>query len=288
LGEERTLPFERPSTDVVAELITDGHPRYTICRVDGGYLCRILSVGDFHIDSNLRTVTCYPALGGAINVIPIVITGTITAFVLAMGGRCVLHGSTVEMGGNALAFVGESGQGKSTMAALFCAAGASLVTDDVLPLEITAAGGGRYAVHCLRSANEIRLREKAASLADRFDQNVSMRVTADERLALEPTASKLDRIPLAAVVLPRPDREHSETSARSLPPGEASYWLSRFQRIEGWRDPEALRRQFIDVGRVVAEVPVYEVWVPWGPPFADFLPESVLHACDLDNILSLN
>ena len=282
LGEPKTQPFERPSADVVAELLVDGYPRYTFCRVDLCYVCRVVSVGDFVIDADLRKVRCYPVAGGNANVIPIVIAGTITAFVLAMGGRCVLHGSAVESKGLALAFVGESGQGKSTMAALFCAGGASLVTDDVLPLDFEFGASGPDTVICLRSSNEIRLRSKAASLVDRFDEGASVRVTSDERLALEPLATVLDRIPLTAVILPRPDREHTHVSARALPPGEASFWLSRCQRIEGWRDRDHLRRQFVDMGRVVTSVPVYEVSVPWGPPFANDLPEQVLAACTLD------
>jgi hypothetical protein len=284
MGEPRTPPFERPSADVIAELIADGYPRYTIYRVDDGYVCRIASVGDFVIDADLRRVTCHPVVGGRTDVIPIVTTGTITAFILAMGGRCVLHGSAVEIGGNALAFVGASGQGKSTMAALFCAAGASLVTDDVLPLEFAMVDGEADAVHCLRSSNEIRLREKAASLADRFGQGTGVRITADERFALEPLATALARSPLAAVVLPRPDRKHSQVSARVLPPGEASFWLNRCQRIEGWKDRDHLRRQFFDIGRVAASVPVYEVSIPWGPPFARDLTEQVLDGCGLSEL----
>jgi hypothetical protein len=286
MGESTSPPYERPSTDVVAELLIEGRPRYSICRVDDDYVCRIAGVGDFSIDADFRHVRCHPTIGGWSDVIPIVITGTITAFILAMGGQFVLHGSAVELDGKALAFVGESGQGKSTMAALFCAFGASLVTDDVLPLEFEVIDGGGNAVRCLRSGNEIRLREKSASITDRFDKNVSVRITADERLAVQPSATAIDRIPLIAVLLPRPDREHSTASARALPPGEASYWLSRCQRIEGWQDREHLRSQFLDVGRVVASIPTYEVFVPWGPPFADDLPEQVLAACGLNSALA--
>jgi hypothetical protein len=283
MGEARIQPFERPSADVVAELLVDGYPRYTFCRIDFGYVCRVVSVADFVIDTDLRKVRCYPVVGGNAEVIPIVLAGTITAFVLAMGGRCVLHGSAVESKGLALAFVGESGQGKSTMAALFCAGGASLVTDDVLPLVFEHGAGGPDTdiVNCLRSSSEIRLRSKAASLVDRFNGGESVRMTSDERYALEPLATTLDRIPLTAVILPRPDREHAEVSARSLPPGEATFWLSRCQRIEGWRDRDILRRQFVDVGRVVTFVPVFEVSVPWGPPFANDLPGKVVTACNL-------
>ncbi len=284
LGESRTTPFERPSEDVVAELLVDGYPWYTICRVDGGFVCRIVSVADFEIEGDLKRVVCHPVADRGDDVLSIVLQGTVVAFLLAMGGRCVLHGSAVDLGRRALAFVGASGQGKSTMAAMFCASGAPLVTDDILPLEFEAATAGGDTVHCLRSASEIRLRQKSASLADRFGDG-AVRITADERSAVAPNATVHDRIPLSAIVLPRPDREHARASARVLGAGEASFWLNRCQRIEGWRGRDDLRRHFLDVGRVVASVPVYEVMVPWGPPFAEDLPRQVLDVCGLGELL---
>ncbi len=222
---------------------------------------------------------------GRSEVIPIVVPGTVTAFLLAVGGRFVLHGSAVEQGGRALAFVGVSGQGKSTIAAMFCAAGASLVTDDVLPLEFDSGDAVADAVRCIRSGREIRLRDKAASLADRFGADAMVRVTEDERHAVAPVTTRLERLPLSAIILPRPDREHSDVRARTLRAGEASLRLGRCERIEGWRGRDHLRRQFVDVGRVAASVPVFEVSVPWGPPFAADLPERVLEACELDSRL---
>jgi hypothetical protein len=283
LGESATPPFERPSADVVAELVVEGGPFYTICRVEGGYRCRLPGVVDFAIDEDLRRVVCHPVPDGRPDVIPIVITGTVTAFLLAMGGRTVLHGSAVDIGGRALSFVGASGQGKSTMAAMFCATGTPLVTDDVLPLEFETQADGRDVVHCLRAGNEIRLRHKSASLTDRFGTDASVRITADDRHAIEPAPTRLDRIPLAAIVLPRPDRDHTEVAARVLGAGEASLWLGRCQRIEGWQGADHLRQQFVDIGRVVASVPVIEVWVPWGPPFAEDLPARILDVCGLDD-----
>jgi len=92
-------------------------------------------------------------------------------------------------------------------------------------------------------------------------------------------------LPLSAIVLPRPDRDHPEVRARRLGAGEASLALGRCQRIEGWQGPDHLRRQFIDVGRIVSAVPVFEVSVPWGPPFADDLASRVLEACELNGSL---
>ena len=278
-GEPRRIPFVRPSTEVVAELIVDEFPWYTFCRVGDGYVGRMTGIADFVIDPDLRTVVVHPAVDGRSHVIPIVIPGTVTAFLLSIRGWSVLHGSAVEIDGRALAFVGVSGQGKSTMAALFCAAGAALVTDDVLPLRFETGPDGEETVACLRAGREIRLREKAASLAGRFGDGASVRVTADDRHGVTPLVTDRPRLPLSAIVLPRPDREIPAVRARQLRAGEASLELGRCQRIEGWREPDHLRRQFVDVGRIVSSVPVFEVVVPWGPPFDDGLAEQVAKAC---------
>lgn len=288
MGAEVQPPFERPSSEVVAELIVEDYLCYTICRVGDGYVARLPWIADFVISGDLTHVVCHPVTLGRPEVIPIILPGTIVAFLLTMRGQCVLHGSAVDLGGTALAFVGASGQGKSTMAAILCAAGASLITDDVLPLDFGTEGYSDAAdgVYSLRSGEEIRLREKAASLARRFEDH-AVRMTEDERLAVSPIPSPSERLPLSAIVLPRPDREHREVTSRHLAAGEASLALGRCQRIEGWRDRAHLRRQFVDVGRIVASVPVFEVMVPWGPPFGLDLAEQVLDACRLENTAAL-
>ena len=126
IGEEREPPSERPSEDVIAEFVEDDFPFYTFCRVGDSIVARMGSVGDFEISGDLSTVVCHPYVGGRPDLLPIIIPGAIAAFLMNMAGRLVLHGSAVDLDGRALAFVGQSGQGKSTMAALFCAAGAAL------------------------------------------------------------------------------------------------------------------------------------------------------------------
>ncbi len=276
-GDEMILPVERPSEQIVAELVVDGYVHYTFCRVDDGYVARMPLIADFLIDADLKHVTCRPAASGRLELIPIILPGTVVAFLLTMAGFSVLHGSAVEIDGAALAFVGASGQGKSTLAALFCATGAPLVTDDVLPLEFAGTGGSQQ-VYCVRSGTEIRLREKSASLAQRFDSETAVRMTADDRHGVTPVHSAIDRIPLRAVILPRPDRESSQVRACALEVGVASLWLNRLQRIEGWRDRSQLRQQFTDVGNIVGALPIFEVSVPWGPPFAGDLPDQILEA----------
>ena len=54
LGSEVDQPFERPSADLVAELVMGNFLCYSICRVGDGYVARLPWIADFHIDADLR------------------------------------------------------------------------------------------------------------------------------------------------------------------------------------------------------------------------------------------
>jgi hypothetical protein len=61
------------------------------------------------------------------------------ALALSQRGWFVLHGSACEVGGRLVAVCGHSGAGKSTMAAMFAAAGARAFADDIVPLMVEHA-----------------------------------------------------------------------------------------------------------------------------------------------------
>lgn len=285
VGAETEQPYERPSADLVAELVVDGAPWYTFCRVGDLYVGRFFGVADFEISADLRQVVCRVARSGNPLVVPAVLAGTIVAFLLMAAGQCVLHASAVEVAGGVVAFVGPSGRGKTTMAALMCAAGAPLVADDLLPLEM-GPDAERSPVLARRSSFELRIRPKGNSLLERFPAGTPCRPTTDDRVAVSPPPSASDRLPLRAVIAPQPDRVGRTAVATRLSTGESTLRLAQSLRIEGWRDRLRLRQQFADVGRVAADVPVYDVSVPWGPPFAADLTEQVLASCGLNAPLS--
>jgi HPr Serine kinase C-terminal domain len=56
-------------------------------------------------------------------------------FAAVLHGLEVLHASAVEVGGGAVAFVGHSGAGKTSLALALCRRGAAFLADDVLALE---------------------------------------------------------------------------------------------------------------------------------------------------------
>lgn len=278
VGERRKVPWQRPSTDVVAERIVDGYPWYTIARVGDELVCRFCGRVDFAVSQDLRHVTCHVDPEVELELIPILLAGTVAAFLQAAAGQCVLHASAVEIEGRALAFVGQSGQGKTTLATLLCAEGSRLVADDLLPIELVEGEGGP--VRCRPTGHELRLRERAAALAERFAGGEARGLTADERQAVAPLRTEAASLPLGAIAFPVPDRGADRAIAERLAPGEALLELTRCQRIEGWTDRERIRSQFRVLSGIVGHVPVMRLVVPWGPPFATDIGRACLDALD--------
>ncbi len=70
--------------------------------------------------------------------------GTVMGVLLGQRGKLVLHASCVECSGRAIALVGASGWGKSSLAAALVARGFCLVADDVTAVEIGAHSAAAY------------------------------------------------------------------------------------------------------------------------------------------------
>lgn len=68
------------------------------------------------------------------------IIGPAFNYLLHQRGYFVLHASTVAIGDVAVAFVGESGMGKTTTATAFLCAGHRVLSDDIAAIELGAAG----------------------------------------------------------------------------------------------------------------------------------------------------
>ena len=83
--------------------------------------------------------------------------GEIFATLLRQRGLLVLHACAVERDGRAVAIVGESGWGKSTLAEAFCQRGYALVTDDVMAVSFDEGRPSLVAAY-----PQIRLREDSA------------------------------------------------------------------------------------------------------------------------------
>jgi len=261
-----TTQRDEPDGRVVLHHALAGDPWYTAWdRGPQGYLLRFHDACDFVVSRDTATVTLHPAEGSDPGLSRVLTTGGMLAFVLHLRRELVLHASAVETADGAVAFVGYSGMGKSTMAALLCAEGAQLVTDDVLRLD--ARDGGFVA---RLGATELRLRKGADSLVDRFDGRApGRRVSADARHVLQVGDGARDRAPLRAVVVPQPDREPgARLAVRRLEGRVALLEMLRYPRFHGWQDPALQADQLAHAAAVARGVPVLVADVPWGPPFA--------------------
>lgn len=249
---------------------------YTFYRLaSGDHLLRFHGTCDVRVSADLATVHVDRLASADAGLTAILVCGAVLSFQLYLRGAAVLHGSAVDVGGRAVAFVGASGMGKSTMATLLCAAGGRIITDDVLRVDLDGPPTVRL------GATETRLRQGADGLMARFDgTGPSSRRSADDRTVLRLGTGAADALPLAAIVVPWPDRENEHVAIERVAPTVAVFALITYARLLGWRDSAVVERHFAQVAQIAQAVPVFRARVPWGPPFPETLVEDLLAAID--------
>jgi len=177
--------------------LPDGTLWASFYRAGENFLLRFPGLADFEISSDGLNVRCWPMPRVSPGTIDHIYLNQVQPFALSLQGRLVLHASAVEVNGSAIAFMGASGQGKSTLAASFVADGFRFLTDDGLHLEATTDG---YLV--LPSHPSIRLWDdsraalisESAKLATPVQYTSKARILADNTLAFCDEPRPLRRI----------------------------------------------------------------------------------------------
>lgn len=247
---------------------TDGDGAFFTVTQDEDWTMRVHGVCDVVIDRGLDAATFHldpradPAMAS------VLAGGLVVSTLLILRGHLVLHAGAVQTESGVVAVTGASGMGKSTVSTLLCRAGARLVTDDVLRVDIGTDG-----IRCRLGSGETRLRPAAGSLLTAEDD---VRRTADGRTALSLPRATADPLPLRCVVIPSPDRGAATVEAVRHGQVDALLRVAAFPRVLGWEDPTTRGQQFTLAGDLVARVPVLTVRLPWGPPFRSGLGREVL------------
>jgi hypothetical protein len=185
----------------------------------------------------------------------------------ALRGRELFHASAVELGGQALAFVGLSGAGKSSVAAHAVARGAGLVTDDVLAVEpsgdaVLAHSGTRLVG---LDPRELATLERPAEYGTHLGQ--SEKTYLDVAVAEGPS-------PLAALYF------LTGTSSPALtitPSAETPSRLLGASFLAYLADPEHLVRHLDVCSAIATRVPTFDVLVPRSVPAARVADSVVAH-----------
>lgn len=121
-------------------MFPDGKPWTAFHRTEVGYLLRFPSLADFSISADAHTVTCFPVPAVSEATVVHLYLNQVLPLVQSKLGKLVFHASAVEVNEGAVAFVGRSGRGKSTLAASFAVNGSRFLTDDGLVVAPGAAG----------------------------------------------------------------------------------------------------------------------------------------------------
>lgn len=248
-----------------------GHDQflYRMSKLDQSIAVEFPGICRFTIDHDLRLVRARRDPDGSQPLASILAAGHLMAFLLALRGICVLHASSVTIDGMGVGIIGSAGMGKSSLAALLCSAGARLVTDDVLRIEVEADPP-----LTVRGSSYLRLRPQAWPILDLFEEIPDTEKTTDGRLAVFPRRAA-ETAPLNAVLIPRRGTDRDLTVER-LSGAEALWMLIQYPRIYGWRSEEVLSRSFQQLADLVGKVPVVALSMPWGPPFEKEMATAVL------------
>jgi hypothetical protein len=123
-----TKPFHRYT-------FADGTVWTEFYRSGEGYLLRFPDLADFEVSASGDAVVAYPATGTDEATVEHLYVNQLVPLALSRQGRPAFHASVVTVPGGAVAFLGKTGAGKSTLAASFALADAAFLTDDALLID---------------------------------------------------------------------------------------------------------------------------------------------------------
>lgn len=123
-----------PATQFLGEDRVDADLRVRCSRIPGGFRLDFDDTGTFDITDGGRDIAWTSGKASALELVRADLLGGVFSVALHLQGLLCLHGSAVAVADAALAFLANKGGGKSTLATAMCARGATLITDDMLPV----------------------------------------------------------------------------------------------------------------------------------------------------------
>ena len=213
LGEERLV-------DTVTARLERGADRFRLTFDD---------TGAFDVSLDGREVAWAPAAGADPDLAQIDLLGRVLSLAVHASGDVCLHASAVRVDGNAIAFLGPKGFGKSALAMALVSAGATLLTDDTLRLRLGPRTMATPGLHSIRLWNDVadHLGRRSAMVPEPDGGKLVGRSLPDDEVSHE-------SVPLAALYLLSPVRPTPDvaTGRRTLLPSvEATLGVLQHAKI---------------------------------------------------------
>ncbi|MFN0111298.1 MAG: hypothetical protein ACKVZH_20740 [Blastocatellia bacterium] len=227
------------------------------------YLIRFLEYADFWVSADGCEIECVPCPDIPPETINHLFLDQVFPCLLSRGNQMMLHAAAVGINGGAVAFIGETGAGKSTLTSSLCRAGFQLLTDDGL---LVVEEAGRF--WAVPGYPSVRL--WPASLPEIFSEEIRSTDVAHysdkQRVGAEQAAFSfaMERMPLRRIYLLRPREEEDERGIAIMPisPREAfNECFNSVFRLD-FRDRALLTEQFTMTARLVERTPVFALSFP--------------------------
>ncbi|HEY0971122.1 MAG TPA: hypothetical protein VGE02_09160, partial [Gemmatimonadales bacterium] len=187
-----------------------------------------------------------------------VVLGPALAIALQQAGVPCLHGSAVEIGGRAVAFLAPKLHGKSTLAMALVQAGARLVSDDAVALDTAPIPTVRPGVHSVRLHEDTARRLVDGPVATEVVEGAKRTFVGFPRDAVAWSAA-----PLAAVYLLAPSDAGTRVRRALVPPVRAAVDLAVHAKLPvpllGLAAAGAQLEHLVAIARAV---PVYTLRLP--------------------------
>lgn len=215
---------------------------------------------EFLVSPDGRRVECRVIEPRSIESFQTYLLGHVLSFALIKQGREPLHATAVVVDGTALALLGPSGQGKTTIAAALLADGHALLTDDLL---LTDVSGGQL----VGSPGPMRLKlfpEGLSRLLPSLTSESRMNAMTSKLIVpLDAVHACQQPVPIGAFVV----LDGTEGAVPSIERiGGTRAWTTLLGATFNSRlvDKPRLARQFHAAREWAARVPVLHVTYPWG------------------------
>jgi hypothetical protein len=238
--------------------------QYAHCQ-DGSTYVRWDDIGEFLISGSGRLIACASVPTAHPESFEVYLLGQALSFALVKGGFEPIHASCVVINGEAVGFLGDSGMGKSSLAAYFLRLGHRLVTDDLLAVQI-----GDTSVRTYPGPPRIKLMPAMARrMLSEYAGGVAMNPkTRKQIIALRQDHACLRPVPLRALYALTDACSSVPTQSvqlRQLSPREAFVSLLSHAFNYVLVDGERLQRQFMETVRLLHIVSIYELSYPRRP-----------------------
>ena len=235
---------------------------YQIGRLaNGSSYLRWEGVGEFLVSGDGRCMFCRQFDVATSESFHVYMLGQALSYALVAQGFEPIHATAVVVDGEAVVFLGDSGFGKSTLAAAFISAGYQLLTDDLLILR-------KDGVRLLAYPGPPRIKlfpRTARRFLGRAANGVRMnRDTEKLILPLDRQCSCSTPVPVKAIFALAPPREvfrKQSVRLKLLSPREAFFELVKNTFNYRITDVLRLQRQFFEASRLASLAPMRKLWI---------------------------